>query len=176
MFGHWFMLWQKLTILFSNTYSQAFLWWFRDPIRVHRIENRFPRIREIYHRVPTGPYRLPNISLKIPWFHVVFTYIMLFTSQTITMLAKGKRLIESFWVKSSNWSKLTKHRTTVRSEAAVGKSVRSEKLCANVICPNVWRHKHKKVSASVRRLTELDSKKFLWTDNMHRVNRPFYLH
>ena len=48
---------------------------------------------------------------------------MLFTSQT--MLGKAKRLIESFWVKPSNWSKLTKHRMTVRSEAAVGKSVRS---------------------------------------------------
>jgi len=31
------------------------------------------------------------------------------------MLGKAKRLIESFWVKSSNWSKLTKHRTAVRS-------------------------------------------------------------
>ena len=38
------------------------------------------------------------------------------------MLGKAKRLIESFWVKPSNWSKLTKHRMTVRSEAAVGKS------------------------------------------------------
>ena len=66
--------------------------------------------------------------------HIVFTYIMLFTSQT--MLGKAKRLIESFWVKSSNWSKLRKHRMTVRSEAALGKSVRSGNLRANVICPN----------------------------------------
>jgi len=73
--------------------------------------------------------------------HVVFTYIMLFTSQT--MLGKAKRLIGSFWVKSSNWSKLTKHRTTARSEAAVGKSVGIGKLCANVICPNVWRRTRK---------------------------------
>jgi len=33
---------------------------------------------------------------------------------------------------------------TVRSEAALGKSVRSGNLRANVICPNVWRHTHKK--------------------------------
>ena len=73
--------------------------------------------------------------------HSIFTYIMLFTSQT--MLGKAKRLIESFWVKSSNWSKL-KHRMTIRSEAAVGKSVRSGKICANVNCANVWRHRQKK--------------------------------
>jgi len=36
------------------------------------------------------------------------------------------------------------HRTTVQSEVAVGKSVWSRKLCANVICPNVWRHTHRK--------------------------------
>jgi len=59
------------------------------------------------------------------------------------MLGKTKRLIEPFWVKSSKWSKLTNHPTTVRSEAAVEKSVRSGKLCANVICPNVWRHTQK---------------------------------
>jgi len=28
-----------------------------------RIENRVPRIRENYHRVPTGPYRVPDIFL-----------------------------------------------------------------------------------------------------------------
>jgi len=50
------------------------------------------------------------------------------------------------WVKPSNWSKLTKHRTTVRSEAVVGKSVRSGNSCANVICPNVWRNTHTKKS------------------------------
>jgi len=93
-----------------------------------------------------------------------------------TMLDKAKRLIESFWVKSANWSKLTKHRKTLRNEAVAGKSVRSRNLCANVICPNVLRHTHKKVSASVRRLTELDSKVFLWIDNTHRANCPFHLH
>jgi len=41
---------------------------------------------------------------------------------------------------------------TVLSEGAIGKSVRSGKLCANVICPNVWRYTQKEVSASVRRL------------------------
>ena len=80
------------------------------------------------------------------------------------------------WVKSSSWSKLTKHRTTIRSETAIGKSVRSGKLCASVICPNVWRHTHAKVSTSVRRLTELDSKVFHWIDNMHRANCPFHFH
>ena len=35
----------------------GFLRCFRDP----RIENRVPRISENYHRVPTGPYQLPNI-------------------------------------------------------------------------------------------------------------------
>ena len=73
----------------------------------------------------------------------IFTYIMLFTSQT--MLGKAKRLIESFYVKPSNWSKLTKQRMTVWSEAAIGKSVQSGKLYANVICPNVWRHTQKKL-------------------------------
>jgi len=36
---------------------QVFLRRFRDPIRV-------PRIRENYHRVLAGPYRVPNIFLK----------------------------------------------------------------------------------------------------------------
>jgi len=82
--------------------------------------------------------------------------------------------IESFWVKSSNWSKLTKHRTTVWSEAVVGKSVRSGKLCVNVICPNVWRHTHThtKVSASVRGLTELDSKLFLCIETCIEQTAP----
>jgi len=33
-------------------YKQGFLRCFRDPIRVPRIENRVPRIKENYHRVP----------------------------------------------------------------------------------------------------------------------------
>jgi len=33
-------------------YGRFFLRCFRDPIRVPRIENRIPRIRENYHRVP----------------------------------------------------------------------------------------------------------------------------
>jgi len=133
----------KLTILFSKAYSQTFSWCFRDPIRVHRIGNRVPKIRENYHRVPkirnrvpTGPHRVPNIFLKN-------TLISHFTNNE-TMLATAKHIIGSFWVKLYNWSKLTKHRTTVRSETAVGKSVWSGKLCANVICPNVWRHTHRK--------------------------------
>jgi len=46
MFGDRLMFWLKLTILFSKAYSQVLLWCFRDPIWVHRIENRVPRIRE----------------------------------------------------------------------------------------------------------------------------------
>jgi len=30
--------------------------------------------------------------------------------------------------------------------------------------------------ASVRKLTELDGKVFLWIDTMHRANFPFHLH
>jgi len=33
-------------------FNQVFLRCFRDPIRVPRIENRVPRIRENNHRVP----------------------------------------------------------------------------------------------------------------------------
>ena len=33
-----------------------------------------------------------------------------------------------------------------------------------------------KKSASVRRLTEVDSKVFLWINNMHRANCPLHLH
>ena len=102
---------------------------------------------------------------------------MLFASSQ-TMLGKAKRLIESFWVKPSNWSKLTKHCMTVRSEAAVGMSVRSGKLCANVICPNVWRHTQKKVSAPVHGLKP----RLHWIGNMLRaarlssIKRAFGLH
>ena len=48
------------------TISRVFLRRFRDPIRVPRIENRVPRIKENYHRVPeirsleskkSGPFR-----------------------------------------------------------------------------------------------------------------------
>jgi len=52
--------------------NRGFLRCFRDPIRVPRIENRVPRIRENFHRVPrikknrvpTRPYRVPNSLLK----------------------------------------------------------------------------------------------------------------
>jgi len=51
---------------------QVFVRRYRDPIRVPRIENRVPRISKNHHRVPrtrenrvpTGPYRVPNIFLK----------------------------------------------------------------------------------------------------------------
>jgi len=44
-------------------FKQVFLRRFRDPIRVPGIENRVPRVRENCHRVPTDPYRVPNIFL-----------------------------------------------------------------------------------------------------------------
>jgi len=54
--------------------NACFLRCFRDPIRVPTIENRVPRIRENYHRIPTveseksGPYRVFNIFFKKkPW-------------------------------------------------------------------------------------------------------------
>jgi len=46
----------------SYTLFQVFLKRFKDPILVPRIENRVPRIRE--NRVPTDPYRVPNIFLE----------------------------------------------------------------------------------------------------------------
>jgi len=52
---------------------------------------------------------------------------MLFTSQT--MLGKAKRLIESFWVKSSNWSKLMKHRTIVEWGWCRKVCVKREVMC-----------------------------------------------
>ena len=64
-----------VNVMFSSELCQwfsSFLRCFRDPIRVPRIENWVPRIRENYHRVsrirenrvPTGPHRIPNIFLK----------------------------------------------------------------------------------------------------------------
>jgi len=55
-----------------NYYVTSIFQCFMDPIRVHRIENRVPRIRENYHRVPrirdnrvrTGPHWAPNNFLK----------------------------------------------------------------------------------------------------------------
>jgi len=45
----------------ADAYNQGFLKRFRDPFPVTRIENRVPRVRENYHRVPrireSGPYR-----------------------------------------------------------------------------------------------------------------------
>jgi len=57
--------------------TRVFLRRFRYPIRVPRISNRVPRIRENYHRVPknqrnrvpTDPYRVPNIFLKKNWYN-----------------------------------------------------------------------------------------------------------
>jgi len=49
----------------------GFLRSLRDPIRVHRIDNRVPRIRNLStgpqnqrNRVGTGPHWVPNIFLK----------------------------------------------------------------------------------------------------------------
>ena len=52
--------------------GQGFLRRFRDPIRVTRIENRVPRIRENYHRVPTGPKWVPNILHKKKLYRLNF--------------------------------------------------------------------------------------------------------
>jgi len=43
---------------------QVFLKCFKDPIRVPRIENRVPRIRENYHRVP-GIWEIGSLNLHI---------------------------------------------------------------------------------------------------------------
>jgi len=58
-----------------------------DPIRVPRFKNRVPIISENYHRVPrirenrvpTGPYRIPNIFLKktMGHNHNIFTLIII---------------------------------------------------------------------------------------------------
>ena len=65
----------KLSLAASNEHPGFFLRCFRDPNRVPRIENWIPRIKENYqrvskireNRVPTGPYRVPNIFLKKKW-------------------------------------------------------------------------------------------------------------
>jgi len=62
----------KLSLAASHEHPGFFLRCFRDPNRVPRIENWIPRIKENYqrvskireNRVPTGPYRVPNIFLK----------------------------------------------------------------------------------------------------------------
>ena len=50
----------------SNEYKyQVFLRRFRDPIRVPRIRENYHRVPKIWeNRVPTDPYRVPNIFLK----------------------------------------------------------------------------------------------------------------
>ena len=58
--------------------AQGFLRCFRDPIRVPRISNRVPRIRENYHRVPTiRENRVPRIreigSLQVHTGHLTFS-------------------------------------------------------------------------------------------------------
>ena len=63
--------------------KQFFLRRFRDPIRVPRISNRVPRIRENYHRVPKiKEYRVPRIreigSLQIHTGYLTFSLKKLF--------------------------------------------------------------------------------------------------
>jgi len=48
---------------YAEAYIRVFIKYFRDTIRV-------PRIKEI--RVPTGPYRVPNISLKKNLRYILF--------------------------------------------------------------------------------------------------------
>jgi len=73
----------KIEVHAEERHSQGFLRRFRDPIRVPRISNRVPTIRENYHRVPKiRENRVPRIreigslqihtrfltfSLKKPW-------------------------------------------------------------------------------------------------------------
>jgi len=57
--NHWFdfddsFLW--FILLCYNIYQKQFFWCFRDPIRV-------PRFRS---QILTGPYQVPDISLKNP--------------------------------------------------------------------------------------------------------------
>jgi len=78
------------------------------------------------------------------------------------------------WVetaKSSNWSKLTKHHTTVRSGPAVRKICEKRKVMRERSAL-MSEETHKKVSASVRRFTELDGKVFFGLINMHQANFP----
>jgi len=61
---HWQPLWNYRWWLWPG-FSRCFIWVpGMDLFRVPRIENRVPRNRENYHRVPTGPYRVPNIFRK----------------------------------------------------------------------------------------------------------------
>ena len=75
-------------------YIQGFLMCFRDPIRVPRIENRVPRIRENYirgniwtdtainiFRISTGPYWVPNIFQKTDIFKRISKYKFVFSCQ-----------------------------------------------------------------------------------------------
>jgi len=60
-------------------YNQGFLRCFRDPIRVHRIENRVPRIRENYRGVPRiRENRVPRIreigSLQVHTRYLTFIF------------------------------------------------------------------------------------------------------
>jgi len=60
--------------------TQGFLRYFRDPIRLPRISNRVPRVRENHdrvpklrkNRVPIDPNRVPNIFLTKPWYTVCY--------------------------------------------------------------------------------------------------------
>jgi len=66
-------------------YSQGFLWCFRDPIRVPRIENRIPRIRENYHRLPEiRGNRVPRVreigSLQVHTGYLTFSLKILSTA------------------------------------------------------------------------------------------------
>ena len=66
--------------IFVFSINRVFLRCFRDPIRVPRISNRVPRIRENYHRAlesekigsleseKSGPYRVPNLFFKKNWY------------------------------------------------------------------------------------------------------------
>ena len=90
------------------------------------------------------------------------------------MLGKVKRLIESFLSQTIQLIQVNETLHDSAERSCCRKVCAKRKLCANVICRNVWRHTQKKVSASDRGLTELVRKVFLWIDNMHRANCPFH--
>jgi len=86
-----------------------------------------------------------------------------------TMLGKAKRLIES------------NHPSERNIAWQCGVKLLQESLCeagsyAQTLFALMSEDTLKKVGASVRGLTEVVRKVFLWIDNMHRANCPFHLH
>jgi len=69
---------RKIFLIYHYHYTRVFLRHFRDPIRVPRIENWDPRIRENYHRIPRiRENRVPRIreigSLQVYTRYLTFS-------------------------------------------------------------------------------------------------------